>query len=183
MSKYNFRERKNVVDLYTRTKILKFPTPFSIATRKPKYLPKHVSFKNMLQDMIVSKLKLSRKTSIVKGRISIAKVTGEFLTSEYDIRYQFKQGESLLRDLAIDTTIFREERPNSPISVENFEIRLVRMRANNYIVKDNNLRLKKKQTSKNPIVEFKFSRVTTPEANAQINDEVETFNNNIFVSP
>ena len=69
------------------------------------------------------------------------------------------------------------------VSVENFEIRLVRMRANNYIVKDQNLSLKRKQTCKNPIIECKFSRVTTPEANSQINVEIQNFNNDIFLSP
>jgi hypothetical protein len=77
---------------------------------KSKNLPKLSAFKNLLQDIIVSKLKLTRKSSIVKGRSSITKATSEFLTKEYDIRYQFKESESLLRDLAIDTTIFREER-------------------------------------------------------------------------
>jgi hypothetical protein len=47
------------------------------------------------------------------------------------------------------------------------------MRANNYIVKDQNLSLKRKQTCKNPIIECKFSRVTTPEANSQINVEIQ----------
>jgi hypothetical protein len=57
------------------------------------------------------------------------------------------------------------------------------MRANNYIVKDLNLSLKRKQTYKNPIIEFKFSRVTTPEANSQKNVEIQNFNNDIFLSP
>jgi hypothetical protein len=66
----------------------------------------------MLQDIIVSKLKLTRKSSIAKGRSSNTKATSEFLTKEYDIRYQFKESESPLRELAIDTTIFREKRTN-----------------------------------------------------------------------
>jgi len=57
------------------------------------------------------------------------------------------------------------------------------MRANNYIVKDQNFSQKRKQSCKNPIIECKFSRVTTPEANSQINVEIQNFNNDIFLSP
>jgi hypothetical protein len=184
MPGYNFRERKNILNLYTRTKILTFPstvTKKSKKSQKSKKLRKNCFFKNMIQDAIVTKLKLTRKSSIVKGVLSISNEIRNYLQNEYDFAFKFKNANKMLRDLAIDTVIFRDERANSPISAQNFEIRIVRLRQNFYNVKDRNQYLKKKNTSKNPIIEFKFTRVTTPEHCSQTNDEVDAFNNQFFI--
>jgi hypothetical protein len=182
MQSYNFRERKNILNLYTRTKILTFPNTAIKKTKKSKKLRKNCYFKNTIQDAIVTKLKLTRKSSIVKGFLSISNEIRNYLQNEYDFSFQFKNANKMLRDLSIDTEIFRDERANSPISAQNFEIRLVRLRQNVYNVKDRNLHLKKKNTTKNPIIEFKFTLVTTPEHSSQTNDEIENFNNQNFIS-